>query len=51
MNDDDWDETCDTEAWIGCRQDKAKDTNKEFWIEEEYVNHVCHAKTIYLFMK
>ena len=34
MNDDDWDQRCVTEAWIGCRQDETTNKNKEFWIED-----------------
>ena len=47
MNNNDWDETCDPEAWIGCRQDQATNTNTEFWMEYEYFHHVCIAATIY----
>ena len=51
INDDDWDERCDTKAWIGCRQDEATNKNKDFQIENEYVHHVFNDKTIYFCMK
>ena len=34
MNEDDWDERCDTDAWIGFRQDEARNTNTDLWIEK-----------------
>ena len=46
MNNNDWDETCDTEAWIGIRKDQSTNTKTEIWIDDKYVHHVCIAATI-----
>ena len=50
IHDKDWDDKFNTEAWIGCSHDTATNTNKEYWIEDEYVHHVFQYKFIYYCM-
>ena len=50
MNENYWDEIFNTEAWIGFMQYQATNTNTDFWLEDEYVHHVCIYETIDSFM-
>ena len=51
INDDDWYERSDNEAWIGLRYDEATNTNTEYWLDDEYFHHILDDKFIDRFMK